>query len=139
MIDEDTPIELRTEAAVVMGSIAKGTEENVLSLIDEGCVSVLLKGKLDKQAKIGLSLLLSQYQITLIDHFEFILQSTLVNSTMHNSILSLILTRRPGPGIFPYILLQFHKFISTTAKSIKLITCYETLVPLINFSVFYNA
>ena len=45
MIDEDTPIELRTEAAVVMGSIAKGTEENVLSLIDEGCVSVLLKGK----------------------------------------------------------------------------------------------
>ena len=30
-------------------------------------------------------------------------------------------------------------FISTTAKSIKLITCYENLVPLINFSVFYNA
>ena len=36
------------------------------------------------------------------------LQSTLVNSTMHNSILSLISTRWPGPGIFPYILLQFH-------------------------------
>ena len=48
MIDEDTPIELRTEAAVVMGSIAKGTDENVLSLIDEGCVSVLLKG-IDKR------------------------------------------------------------------------------------------
>ena len=30
-------------------------------------------------------------------------------------------------------------FISTTAKSIKLITRYEKLVPLINFSVFYNA
>ena len=37
-----------------------------------------------------------------------IIQSTLVNSTMHNSILSLISTRWPGPGIFPYILLQFH-------------------------------
>ena len=36
------------------------------------------------------------------------IQSTLVNSTMHNSILSLISTRWPGPGIFPYILLQFH-------------------------------
>ena len=35
-------------------------------------------------------------------------QSTLVNSTMHNSILSLISTRWPSPGIFPYILLQFH-------------------------------
>ena len=30
-------------------------------------------------------------------------------------------------------------FISTTAKSLKLITRYEKLVPLINFSVFYNA
>ena len=27
---------------------------------------------------------------------------------MHNSMLSLISTRWPGPGIFPYILLQFH-------------------------------
>ena len=44
MIDEDTPIELRTEAAVVLGSIAKGTEENVSTLIDQGCVLVLLKG-----------------------------------------------------------------------------------------------
>ena len=35
-------------------------------------------------------------------------QSTLVNSTMHDSILSLISTRWPSPGIFPYILLQFH-------------------------------
>ena len=39
---------------------------------------------------------------------QFNIQLTLVNSTMHNSILSLISTRRPGPGIFPYILLQFH-------------------------------
>ena len=37
----------------------------------------------------------------------YTIQSTLVNSTMHNSILSLISTRWPGPGIFPYILLQF--------------------------------
>lgn len=51
MIDEDTPIELRTEAAVVMGSIAKGTDENVLSLIDEGCVSVLLKGIINPNLK----------------------------------------------------------------------------------------
>ena len=36
------------------------------------------------------------------------IQSTLVNSTMHNSILSLTSTRQPGPGILPYILLQFH-------------------------------
>ena len=27
---------------------------------------------------------------------------------MHNSILSLISTWRLGPGIFPYLLLQFH-------------------------------
>ena len=40
--------------------------------------------------------------------FMLQIQSTLVNSTMHNSILSLISTRWPGPGIFPYILLQFH-------------------------------
>ena len=66
MIDEDTPIELRTEAAVVMGSIAKGTEENVLSLIDEGCVSVLLKGKLDKQPKISSVSLI----ITISDYFN---------------------------------------------------------------------
>ena len=35
-------------------------------------------------------------------------QLNLVNLTMHNSILSLISTRWPGPGIFPYRLLQFH-------------------------------
>ena len=45
--------------------------------------------------------------VFLKEFFEKI-QSTLLHSTMHNSILSLILTRRPSPGIFPYILLQFH-------------------------------
>ena len=40
--------------------------------------------------------------------FSLHVQLTLVISTMHNSILSLILTRWPGPGIFSYILLQFH-------------------------------
>ena len=62
------------------------------------------------------------------------LQSTLVNSTMHNSILSLISTQWPGPCIFP-----IYNCNSTTSKSIKLITRYEKLVPLINLSVFYNA
>ena len=38
------------------------------------------------------------------------IQLTLFNSTMQNSILSLISTRQPGPGIFPYIQLQFHNF-----------------------------
>ena len=32
-------------------------------------------------------------------------QSTLINSTMHNSMLSHTSTWRPGPGIFTYILL----------------------------------
>ena len=45
-----------------------------------------------------------------LPHSSYFLQvqSTLVNSTMHNSILPLISTGPPGPGIFPYILLQFH-------------------------------
>ena len=43
-----------------------------------------------------------------LNFFIIVIQSTLINSTMHNSILSLISTWRPSPGIFPYILLQFH-------------------------------
>ena len=46
-------------------------------------------------------------------------------------------------GLVPVFSLIYYcnstTFISTTAKSIKLITRYEKLVPLINFSVFYNA
>ncbi|XP_064598318.1 armadillo repeat-containing protein 8-like [Liolophura sinensis] len=44
MIDDVTPIELRTEAAVVLGSLAKGVEENIDCLVEAGTVSVLLKG-----------------------------------------------------------------------------------------------
>ena len=58
---------------------------------------------------------------------------------MHNSILSLILTRRPGPGIFPYILLQFHNVYLNNGLVNKTDKLYEKLVPLINFSVVYNA
>ena len=45
MIDEVSPIDLRTESAVVLGSLSKGTDENINSIVDAGCVSVLLKGQ----------------------------------------------------------------------------------------------
>ena len=45
----------------------------------------------------------------------------------------------PVPVFSPIYYCNSTTFISTTAKSIKLITRYEKLVPLINFSVFYNA
>lgn len=44
IIDEDIPVELRTESAIVLGSLAKGTAENINCLVDSGCVAVLLKG-----------------------------------------------------------------------------------------------
>ena len=44
MIDESTSTELRIEAAVILGSLAKGTEENIKGLIEAGAISVLLKG-----------------------------------------------------------------------------------------------
>ncbi|XP_048772838.1 armadillo repeat-containing protein 8-like isoform X3 [Ostrea edulis] len=44
IIDEDIPVELRTESAIVLGSLAKGTSENISCLVDSGCVAVLLKG-----------------------------------------------------------------------------------------------
>ncbi|XP_033728549.1 armadillo repeat-containing protein 8-like isoform X2 [Pecten maximus] len=44
MIDDDAEVGLRTEAAIVLGSLAKGTEENIQHLVDSGCVTVLLKG-----------------------------------------------------------------------------------------------
>ena len=51
------------------------------------------------------------------------------------------LSRPEGPVLVfsPIYYCNSTTFISTTAKSIKLITRYEKLVPLINFSVFYNA
>ena len=45
----------------------------------------------------------------------------------------------PVPVFSPLHYCNSTTFISTTAKSIKLITRYEKLVTLINFSVFYNA
>ena len=39
-------LELKVESAVVLGSIAKGTEDNIRSLIDAGAISVLFKGML---------------------------------------------------------------------------------------------
>ena len=45
----------------------------------------------------------------------------------------------PVPVFSPIYYCNSTTFILTTAKSINLITRYEKLVPLINFSVFYNA
>ena len=45
MIDENTPMELRLESAVVLGSFAKGTPDNIRALVEASCVSVLLKGE----------------------------------------------------------------------------------------------
>lgn len=45
MIEEKSGPEMMTESAVVLGSLAKGTEDNVQGLIDTGSVSVLLKGE----------------------------------------------------------------------------------------------
>ena len=45
LVDEEAPQQLRTDAAIIMGSIAKGTTENINTLVEEGCVTVLLKCK----------------------------------------------------------------------------------------------
>lgn len=45
IIDDGVPIELRTEAAIVLGSLAKGTEQDLVMLVNAGSVSVLLIGK----------------------------------------------------------------------------------------------
>ena len=42
MIDDGINVELRTEAAIVLGSLAKGSEEDIQMLINAGSVSVLL-------------------------------------------------------------------------------------------------
>ncbi|ESO98508.1 hypothetical protein LOTGIDRAFT_201652 [Lottia gigantea] len=44
MEDESVSSEIRIEAAVILGSVAKGTENHIQSLIDAGCVQVTLKG-----------------------------------------------------------------------------------------------
>ena len=45
MIEEDNAVNLKVECAVVLGSLAKGTEENLRVLIEAGSISVLLKGR----------------------------------------------------------------------------------------------
>ena len=60
MIDEVSPIDLRTESAVVLGSLSKGTDENINSIVDAGCVSVLLKGQYQS----------NYYFLNLILHFS---------------------------------------------------------------------
>ena len=67
------------------------------------------------------------------------IQSTLVNSTMHNSMYRIPRTEGLVQVFFPIYYCIFTTFISTMAKSIKLITCYENLVPVFNYIVFYNA
>lgn len=44
MVDDLKPQELRTEGAVVLGSLAKGTDDNIQQLVSAGAVPVLLKG-----------------------------------------------------------------------------------------------
>ena len=44
LIDESVPQDLRLEAAVVLGSLAWGTEENIYHLVNAGAVPVLLRG-----------------------------------------------------------------------------------------------
>lgn len=44
MLDSSVSLELKVESAVALGSVARGTEDNIRSLIDAGAVSVLFKG-----------------------------------------------------------------------------------------------
>ena len=90
---------------------------------------------------------------TYLDKIHHVVASTFFyhrNSQRYYSRLSLTqlcitqyyhLTRPDGqvPVFSPIYNCIFTTFISTTAKSTKLITRYEKLVPLIDFSVFYNA
>ena len=43
--DCSVPVEMKTEATVTLGSLAKGTDTHVQSLIDLGIVPLLLSGK----------------------------------------------------------------------------------------------
>lgn len=44
LVDDEAPQQLRTDAAIIMGSLAKGTMDNINTLVEEGSVAVLLKG-----------------------------------------------------------------------------------------------
>ena len=45
MRSEKTNIELKIECASVLGSLAKGCEQNNRILVDAGCIGTLLQGK----------------------------------------------------------------------------------------------
>lgn len=45
MMDDSIPLDLKVECSVVLGSLSKGTEANIVSLVDAGCVPVLLAAK----------------------------------------------------------------------------------------------
>ncbi|CAE1277230.1 ARMC8 [Acanthosepion pharaonis] len=45
MMDDGIPLDLKVECSVVLGSLSKGTEANIVSLVDAGCVPVLLAAK----------------------------------------------------------------------------------------------
>ncbi|KAL5006183.1 hypothetical protein ScPMuIL_017341 [Solemya velum] len=51
LIDADVAIGLRTQSAVVLGSLAKGTEENIQSLVEAGSIPALLKGLCNSDLK----------------------------------------------------------------------------------------
>lgn len=88
MIEEKSGPEMMTESAVVLGSLAKGTEENVQGLIDTGCVSVLLKGKeLWLASLLALCKLLITFYITfvLIIQFDRIPYFSDINLIVYNS------------------------------------------------------
>lgn len=51
IIDDDVAIELRTEAAIVLGSLAKGTEQDLIMLVNAGSVTVLLIGITNNNVK----------------------------------------------------------------------------------------
>ena len=53
MIDESKSLELRQNSAIVLGSLAKGSENDIQSLLDSGCISVLLKGKGSRETERG--------------------------------------------------------------------------------------
>ena len=44
LLDDSSSLELKLESVVLLGSLAKGTEENIRALVDASCVSLLLRG-----------------------------------------------------------------------------------------------
>lgn len=51
MIEGNSSISMMTEAAIILGSLAKGFDESIACLLENGCVSVLLKGIYNQNQK----------------------------------------------------------------------------------------